>query len=235
MSKAMILAAGHGTRLLPLTLDQPKALVLVAGKPMIVHVIDRLKQYGFEDIIVNLHYHGEKLKKFLGSEKFKDLNLAFSDESEQLLDTGGAVGKARWFFDDEMPFLVHNCDIISYVPFDKMIEFHVDRKAIATLAVSKRKTSRLLAFDQQGSLVDRFDPAMNNDVKALAYSGICVLDKNIFSFMPEKGAFSIIDVFIKASKSSVVAAYEHESDIWVDAGSIKNIEKAEQLLKNVHL
>ncbi|HPK05281.1 MAG TPA: sugar phosphate nucleotidyltransferase [Bacteroidales bacterium] len=235
MPKAMILAAGLGTRLLPLTLDQPKALVLVAGKPMIVHVIERLKQYGFDDIIVNLHYHGEKLKQFLSSEKFEGMNFTFSDESEQLLDTGGAIGKAKWFFDNEMPFLVHNCDIISYVPIDKMIEFHVDRKAIATLAVSKRKTSRPLAFDQQSGLIDRFDPAMNKDIKALAYSGICVLDKNIFSFMPEKGVFSIIDVFVKASKSSIVAAYEHEPDIWVDAGSIKNIEKAEQLLKNVHL
>ena len=235
MPKAMILAAGTGTRLMPLTADQPKALVSVASKPLIEHVLDRFKTFKFFDVLVNLHHHADQMQDFLGSEKFKDFNITFSDEREKLLDTGGGIRKAAWFFNDGRPFLVHNCDVISTIPLNEMLRFHIARKAIATLAVSDRKTSRPLAFNKVGRLVDRWSQANEPGSCPLAFSGIYILDPAIFSYMPGEDVFSIIDVLIRASRESSVLAWEHSPDIWVDAGSIKNIAKAEELLKNGHL
>jgi NDP-sugar pyrophosphorylase family protein len=235
MPKAMILSAGKGTRLLPLTSGRPKALVSVAGKPLIEHVLDRFREYNISDVLVNLHHHADHLQDFLGSEKFKDINIAFSDERDKLLDSGGGIRKAAWFFNDGRPFLVHNCDVISTIPLDEMLRFHIDRKAIATLAVSDRKTSRPLAFSKAGRLIDRWIEATEPGSRPLAFSGIYILDPAIFSFMPVEDVFSIIDVLIRASLETPALAWEHSPDIWVDAGSIKNIAKAEELLKNGHL
>jgi len=235
MPKAMILAAGTGTRLMHLTESQPKALVAVAGKPLIEHVLDRFRRFKFFDVLVNLHHHADQLQVFLGLEKFKDFTIAISDEREKLLDTGGGIRKAAWFFNDGRPFLVHNCDVISTIPLDEMLRFHIARKAIATMAVSDRKTSRPLAFNKTGGLVDRWSQSNDPGSRPLAFSGIYILDPAIFSYMPDEDAFSIIDVLIRASQESSVLAWEHSPDIWVDAGSIKNIAKAEELLKNGHL
>ncbi|MBE0661965.1 MAG: nucleotidyltransferase family protein [Bacteroidales bacterium] len=235
MFKAMILAAGLGTRLLPLTLNQPKALVEVAGKPLIEHVLDRFRLLGIRDIVVNLHHHSGQLQAFLGSEKFKEFNITFSDESGQLLDTGGAIRKASWFFDNGQPFLVHNCDVISLVPLNELMQAHKRNRAIATLAVSDRKTSRPLAFTPNGKLIDRWNEKTSHASRPLAFSGIYVLDPAIFSFMPNVDAFSIIDVLVTAAATRPVFAFEHSPEIWVDAGNVNNLEKAEQLLENFHL
>jgi NDP-sugar pyrophosphorylase family protein len=235
MLKAMILAAGLGTRLLPLTSQKPKALVEIAGKPLIEHVLDRFRQYGIRDVIVNLHHHPEQLQAFLGSEKFKVFNITFSDESGQLLDTGGGIRKAAWFFEDGQPFLVHNCDVVSLVSLNEVIQAHKRSGAIATLAVSDRKTSRPLAFTPGGKLIDRWSENAFLTLRPLAFSGFYILDPAIFPYMPDADVFSIIDVLIKAAASKPVIAFEHDPDIWVDAGNVKNLEKAEQLLKNFHL
>jgi len=235
MPRAMILAAGLGTRLMPLTANLPKALAPLAGKPMIEHVIKRFGQFNIRDVIVNLHHFGDQLRAFLDSEKFSDLNISFSDESAQLLDTGGGIRKAAWFFNDGRPFLVHNCDVISLIPFDELIRFHISSHAIATLAVSSRNTARPLAFNSNGHLAGRWEKELSRHTRPLAFSGIYMLDPAIFQYMPEKNVFSIIDVLIRAAATEKVLAFEHSNEIWVDAGNVKNFEKAEQLLKNAHL
>lgn len=234
MLKAMILAAGLGTRLLPLTSKQPKALVEVAGKPLIEHVLDRFRQCGIREFIINLHHHSGQLQEFLGSEKFKEFSITFSDESGQLLDTGGGIRKASWFLSGQ-PFLVHNCDVISLVPLNEMMLEHKRGRAIATLAVSDRKTSRPLAFTPDGKLTGRWSDKVSHTSRPLAFSGIYVLDPAIFSFMPDADAFSIIDVLVTAAVKMPVVSFEHSPDIWVDAGNFNNLGKAEQLLKNFHL
>lgn len=235
MLKAMILAAGLGTRLLPLTSKQPKALVELAGKPLIEHVLDRFRQCGIREIIINLHHHSGQLQEFLGSEKFKEFNITFSDESGQLLDTGGGIRKAAWFFDDGQPFLVHNCDVISLVPLNEMMLEHKRSRAIATLAVSDRKTSRPLAFNPDGKLTGRWTEKVSHTSRPLAFSGIYVLDPAVFSFTPNADTFSIIDVLVTTAATMPVVAFEHSPEIWVDAGNVNNLQKAEQLLKKFHL
>jgi NDP-sugar pyrophosphorylase family protein len=233
MPKAFILAAGLGTRLKPYTDTLPKALVPLEGRPLIAHVLRRLKIFGYRDILVNLHHHADKLQHYLLKQFAQDFNFEFSDESAQLLDTGGAIKKASPFLKNEI-FLVHNCDVISAIPLEAMMDFHLQNKSLATLAVSARKTSRPLAFDQNKLLKGRWSADTGGQFRALAFSGVYILSPDIFSFMPSGEVFSIIDVLIAASGQDKVQAFEHPPEIWEDAGTMTNFEIASALLKKIN-
>ena len=148
--KAMIFAAGLGTRLKPLTDHMPKALVPVAGKPMLEHVIEKLKASGFNEIVINVHHFGNQIIDFLKEKDNFGIQIWISDETEELLDTGGGIKKAAHFFDE--PFLVHNADILSNVNLKDLYEFHQASKNDATLLVSPRKTVRYLLFNEENRL-----------------------------------------------------------------------------------
>ena len=150
--KAMIFAAGLGTRLKPLTDHLPKALVPVAGKPMLEHVILKLKAAGFTEIVINIHHFGEQIIGFLQANQHFGLTIHISDEREQLLDTGGGIQKASTFFQGNEPFLVHNVDILSDTDLKTLYDYHVQSGNDATLLASQRKTSRYLLFDDTDRL-----------------------------------------------------------------------------------
>ena len=135
--KAMIFAAGLGTRLKPLTDNIPKALVPVAGKPLLQHTIEKLKQSGFDEIIINIHHFGQQIIDFVQENHLFDIRIEFSDEREQLLDTGGGIKKAAWFFDDNEPFLIHNVDILSNVNLHDLYHFHLKNNTAATLQIGR--------------------------------------------------------------------------------------------------
>ena len=145
--KAMIFAAGLGTRLRPLTDHMPKALVPVAGKPMLERVILRLKEAGFNEITVNIHHFGEQIIDFLRAHDNFGTEIHISDERGMLLDTGGGIKKARPFLDGQEPFLVHNADILTDIDLAGLYRHHLESDAESTLLVSERKTSRYLLFD----------------------------------------------------------------------------------------
>ena len=145
--KAMIFAAGLGTRLRPLTDNMPKALVPVAGKPMLERVILRLKEAGFNEITVNIHHFGEQIIDFLRAHDNFGTEIHISDERGMLLDTGGGIKKARPFLDGQEPFLVHNADILTDIDLAGLYRHHLESDAESTLLVSERKTSRYLLFD----------------------------------------------------------------------------------------
>ena len=146
--KALILAAGLGTRLMPLTADIPKALVKVGGMTLLERAVRKLDSEGFSEIIVNVHHHGPKVIEFLAQLEVPGVNIAISDETGQLLDTGGGILKARWFLDGKEPFLVYNVDIITTLSLRKLFDDHLHNQCLATLAVSDRETSRYLLFDR---------------------------------------------------------------------------------------
>ena len=150
--KAMIFAAGLGTRLRPLTDNMPKALVPVAGKPMLERVILKLKESGFNDITINIHHFGDQIIDFLRVHNNFGAEIHISDERDMLLDTGGGIKKARPFLDGNEPFLVHNADILSEVDLRSFYRHHLESKAKATLLVSERQTSRYLLFDKEHNL-----------------------------------------------------------------------------------
>lgn len=235
--KAMIFAAGLGTRLRPLTNDKPKALVKVHGIPLLEIIIRRLIGFGFEEIIVNVHHFAYLVEDFLNRKKHFGIHIEISDESALLLETGGGIKHASWFFDDGKPFLVHNVDILSNIDLKKFYDYHCQNKAIATLASRVRKTSRYLLYDRENRLcgwknVKNGEVRMSREIVhpiPLAFSGMHIIEPAIFPFIHQEGAFSIIDVYLHLAREHLIQAYPHTNDLWLDVGKPENIKKAEEV------
>ena len=240
--KAMIFAAGLGTRLKPLTDSLPKALVSVGGKPLLQHIIEKLKQSGFDEIIINIHHFGQQIIDFVEENNHFDIRIEFSDEREKLLDTGGGIKKASWFFDDNKPFLVHNVDILSNVDLHRLVIYHREAGSEATLVCSKRQTSRYLLFDESdhlrgwinestGEIKSPFPNFNPSDCQKFAFSGIHILQPSIFRYMqnfPDK--FSIIDFYLSICKKEKVNTYLPANLKMIDVGKWNSLEEAESLL-----
>lgn len=231
----MVLAAGLGTRLRPLTDDRPKALVEVAGRTLLELTLVRLRAFGIQDVILNTHHFADMITAYLRSHENFGMHIEISYE-EILLDTGGGLKKAASFFrDTDEPFLVHNVDVLSTIDFNQMFQFHKERNSLATLAVQDRSTSRYLLFDENDLLCGRRtgvagEPELVRSIgmtQALAFCGIHVLSPRIFSVMQEEGAFSIIPVYLRlAAQNEAVLGYCADQYYWRDLGRPEQIEKA---------
>ena len=195
--KAMIFAAGLGTRLKPLTDHMPKALVPVAGRPMLEHVILKLKAAGFNELVINIHHFGEQILDFLRANQNFGLTIHISDERDCLLDTGGGIRKAEPFFRGNEPFLVHNVDILSDTDLKALYEYHRQSGNDATLLASRRKTIRYLLFDDEKRLCGwinkdtlqtkpegfAYNPEHHHEY---AFSGIHVISPSLFHYMEDR-------------------------------------------------
>jgi NDP-sugar pyrophosphorylase family protein len=247
--KAMILAAGLGTRLRPLTDDRPKALVEVAGRTMLEIALSRLQELAVREVIINVHHYAEMIVGYLNANRNFGMRIEVSRE-QVLLDTGGGLKNAAWFFLDsggspEEPFILHNVDVISAIDLGRMIRFHTEHKALATLAVQDRETSRYLLFDEHGLLCGRrvgraakaedanaeygqaelARPA--RELQALAFSGIHVISPHLFAKMREEGAFSIIDAYLHlASRGEKIVAFRADEYAWRDLGRPESVMQA---------
>jgi NDP-sugar pyrophosphorylase family protein len=244
--KAMILAAGLGTRLRPLTADRPKALVEVAGRTLLEVTLSRLRECGVREVIVNVHHFADMVVDYLNEKNNFGMRIEFSRE-EVLLDTGGGLKKAAWFFLDDSshpddPFILHNVDVISTIDLERMVKFHQERKALATLAVQHRETSRYLLFDQQLRLCGRLSGSDQQaefirnsqelEVQALAFSGIHVISPRIFSMMSEDGVFSIIASYLRlGEQGQEILGFRADEYYWRDLGRPENVARAEQDFK----
>jgi NDP-sugar pyrophosphorylase family protein len=233
--KAMIFAAGLGTRMRPLTNNRPKALVEVEGKPLLEHIIQRLIYFGVREIIVNVHYEALQIVEFLEKKDYFGIRIEISDESEQLLDTGGGLKKAMWFFDDDKPFLVWNTDILSTIDFEALLKYHNEHNALATLATRHRDTSRYLLFDENNVLhgwtniksgVAKIIRHDNENLKYQAFSGIHIISPRIKDFMtnPNVTVFSMIDLYLEVGKTQPILSYPHDADLWMDVGTPSDLE-----------
>ena len=237
--KAMVLAAGLGTRLRPLTKDRPKALVEVAGRTLLQITLERLREFGIHDVIVNAHHFAAKLVEYLRAHDNFGLHIEISRE-EVLLDTGGGLKKAAYFFDDggDEPFVLHNVDILSTIDLSAMIAAQRKDGALATLAVQNRQTSRYLLFDNDLQLCGRRagqDEIVRSatTLNALAFSGIHVLSPRIFQLMREDGVFSIIDVYLRlAGEGEKIAGFRADKYYWRDLGKPENVAQAERDIRN---
>lgn len=234
--KAMILAAGVGSRLMPLTRETPKALIEVAGAPMIERVIRRLQAAGVTELVVNLFHLGERIVEYLASQGDFGLHIAFTREAE-LLDTGGGLKHAAWFFDDGRPFFLHNVDVLSDIDLAGLLRFHQRVGALATLAVQRRPSARQLVFDREGRLCGRETPAgvewatgPIGDSERLAFTGIHVIDPAIFPRITETGAFPIIRAYLRlAGAGERIVAHRADGSYWQDIGSPEKLEQARRL------
>jgi NDP-sugar pyrophosphorylase family protein len=242
--KAMILAAGLGTRLRPLTNDRPKALVTVAGRTMLEMTLARLREFGVSEVIVNAHHFAEMIVDYLEANHHFGMRIEVSREDE-LLDTGGGLKKVEYFFSgSQEPFILHNVDVISTINLARMVQSHRELNALATLAVQDRATSRYLLFDEQGRLCGRragsnkdtcYPRSENPDLghpaitetQALAFTGIHILSPNIFAKIKEQGAFSIIDSYLNlAAQGEKIIAYRADDCSWRDLGKPESIAQA---------
>lgn len=239
--KALILAAGLGTRLKHLTANNPKALVEVSGKPLLEIVVDNLKKSGIMDIIINVHHFAEQIVDFVKLKNNFGINIEISDETSLLLDTGGGIKKASWFFEGQKDFLVHNVDVISGIDFQKMYKFHSENNSFATLAVKKRDTARYFLFDSNNELCGWENIKENNRLLSksftdsftqLAFSGIQILSTEIIKYLVDTEPNSITHSYLALSKTNKVIAYPHDSDYWFDLGRPENIAEAENFFKN---
>ena len=236
--RAMILAAGLGTRLRPLTDDRPKALVEVAGHTLLEITLRRLQKFGVREVIVNVHHFADMVVDYLKKNDNFGMRIEISRE-EVLLDTGGGLKKAAWFFLEEghaeEPFLLHNVDVLSTIDFRRMAGIHKHNGALATLAVQERETSRYLLFDEQEQLCGRRagrnqEPEIvrpSKEKQALAFSGVHVISPRFLRMMAENGAFSIVNSYLRlAGKGEKIIAFRSDESYWRDLGKPENVAAA---------
>lgn len=238
--RAMILAAGLGTRLRPLTNDRPKALVEVAGRTLLEITLTRLASFGVRDVIINVHHFADLVIDYLKKNRNFGMRIEISRE-DVLLDTGGGLKKAAWFFLEnsrkEEPFLLHNVDVISTIDLDRMVRFHNENQALATLAVQQRETSRYLLFDENNELCGRRagrDQAAeivraSGNTHPLAFAGIHVISPRFLGQMSEEGIFSIITAYVRlAAKREKILAFNVDEYYWRDLGKPENVIRAQE-------
>src|SRR5229473_565863 len=242
--KAMILAAGLGTRLRPLTDNRPKALVEVAGRTLLEICLSRLRTFGISEVIVNVHHFADMVIGYLKSKNNFGMRIEVSRE-DVLLDTGGGLKKAAWFFLEDAsrsnePFLLHNVDVISTIDLERMVQSHMQNKALATLAVQERQTSRYLLFDEQLQLCGRRagrdqKPEIvrpSQRTQALAFSGIHVISPRLLAEMTEEGVFSIITSYLRlAGQAESIVAFRADEYYWRDLGKPADLQQAAQDLE----
>jgi NDP-sugar pyrophosphorylase family protein len=237
--KAMVLAAGLGTRLRPLTDDRPKALVEVAGRTLLEITLSRLRSVGVGDVIINVHHFADMVVGYLKAHDNFGMRIAVSRENV-LLDTGGGLKKAGYFFLDdsgrsEEPFLLHNVDVISTIDLRRVVQFHSEHQALATLAVQDRKTSRYLLFDEQLQLCGRRSGLdgktemvrSSPQTQALAFSGIHVISPRLIPMLVEEGTFSIINSYLRlAGEQEKILAFRADEYYWRDLGRLEDLKQA---------
>jgi NDP-sugar pyrophosphorylase family protein len=242
--KAMILAAGLGTRLRPLTDNRPKALVQVAGRTLLEITLSRLRAFGIREVIINAHHFADMIAEYLKANDNFGVRIEVSRE-EVLLDTGGGLKKAAWFFLEDSkraaePFLLHNVDVISTIDFGRMVQVHNQNRALATLAVQERATSRYLLFDEQNQLCGRRADGKGelarsaHRMRALAFSGIHVISPRLLTMMTEEGVFSIIVSYLRlAGQGEKIVGFRVDEYSWRDLGRLEDLERAGEDLKRV--
>ncbi len=237
--KALIFAAGLGTRLYPLTKHKPKALVQLNGKPMLEHVITRLQIFGIQDFVINVHHFADKIIDFLSAHQNFGANIRISDERDELLETGGGLLKARKLLEDSEDFIIHNADILTDIDFGKLIAAHQKSQALATLCVQNRASSRKFAFDKNGQVCgwknmqtgeEIISRKLNYKPDYMAFTGVHVVNSRIFDLIKQSGKFSITPEYLRLAKSQVIKAHNTDANYWFDVGKIENLKKAESFL-----
>ena len=229
-NKAMILAAGLGSRLKPFTDRKPKALLEWEGKPLLEHVVLKLKSAGFTSIIINVHHFAGMIMDFVKAREGFGIHIEFSHEKDELLDTGGGIAKASWFFGKE-PFLVYNVDINSNIDLRAMYQDHLSSGAIATMAVKERVTSRSLLMDGEGFLKGWRDNRSGETILCgdsheglvpIAFSAIHIMDPKVFEYFPKEKRFPLMPFYLELAKNQPVRLFRHDRDSWTDMGKMES-------------
>jgi NDP-sugar pyrophosphorylase family protein len=234
---AMIFSAGLGTRFKPWTDKHPKALALANGKSLLQRNIEYLQQYGIKNVIVNVHHFGEQIIDTIKKNKGWGSDIIISDETDEVLETGGGLLKAKDLFTHGEKFITCNVDILTDLNLDRLIAFHEKHKPIISFGVTDRKTSRNFLFDETNRLCGWINnntgeqriSIQKETLQQKAYSCVAVFEYDIFELMPFKGKFSLTDVYLELAKNHTILGYDHTGDKFVDVGKTDSIVVAESL------
>lgn len=237
--KAMIFAAGLGTRFKPWTNLHPKALALVNGKSLLQRNIEYLQQYGITDVIVNVHHFAGQIITAVQKNKGWGSNIIFSDETGEVLETGGGLFNARKLLEGIEPFITLNVDILTDLDLSKLIAFHKHHKPLVSFAVTNRKTSRYFLFDENNRLCGWRNTKTGEERIAItkpgliekAYSCVVVFEPEVFSLMKHSGKFSLVETYLDLASAHTILGYDHSSDKLVDVGKPESVAIAEQLFE----
>ena len=236
--KALILAAGLGTRLYPFTSDKPKALVELDGVTLLERAIRKVCELKVSEIVVNIHHFGEQVIRFLDEHNNFNLPVHISDEREQLLDTGGAILHAHQLLGDDEAFLVYNVDVLNSIDLSLFANYHKKKNGIATLAVRERTTERYLLFNQEMQLSGwknkkTGEEKLIRDEKGyleFAFSGIQIIEPGIFPLITESGKFSVIQMYLRLAQNHPVYGYHDTSTYWMDLGKPDQLAEARKIV-----
>ena len=239
LNMAMLFAAGLGTRLKPFTNNHPKALAIVNGKTLLQRNIEYLQQFGIKKVVVNVHHFSEQIIDIVEKNKGWGSEIIISDECNEILETGGGLLNARNLFQDVENIILMNVDILTNLNLDKMFLFHQTKQSLVTLAVTKRSTSRYFIFNKENELkgwmntttnelkgIEQFD---ESTFQLLAFSGIHIINKKLFSLIKQTGKFSLVDVYLNLMKENKILAYNHQGDKFIDVGKPESIVLAEKI------
>jgi NDP-sugar pyrophosphorylase family protein len=241
--KAMILAAGLGTRLKPFTDKHPKALAMVNGKSLLQRNIEYLQKIGITEVLVNVHHFADQIIDAATTNNGWGSTVTISDETDAVLETGGGLKKAAWYFKNETSFLLINADILTNLDLDALVVQHTNTGALATLAVSDRNSSRYFLFDEAGKLrgwknqnTGEYKPVHLNDsntehLQAKAFSGIQVIDTKLLALMQREGKFSMVDVYLDLCATNTILAYDHTGATLLDVGKPESLALAATLFE----
>jgi len=237
--KAMLFAAGLGSRLGTETENIPKALVEVQGKTLLELALLKLKKHGFTDVVINVHHFAEKIIDFVEANDNFGMKIFFSDERGALLETGGGLRKAECFLCESQDFLLYNVDVITDLDLKKLFDFHKENDALATLAVQKRDTQRYLLFDKSFKMQgwtntnngDVRPPKMSiSNFQKFAFSGIHILSSSVFTLLPTQKRFSIMEFYINECNKLKIIGFDHSDGLWLDVGKPATLAKANDIL-----
>lgn len=239
----MILAAGLGTRLKPFTDKHPKALAMVNGKSLLQRNIEYLQKIGITEVLVNVHHFADQIIDAATTNNGWGSTVTISDETDAVLETGGGLKKAAWYFKNETSFLLINADILTNLDLDALVVQHTNTGALATLAVSDRNSSRYFLFDEAGKLrgwknqnTGEYKPVHLNDsntehLQAKAFSGIQVIDTKLLALMQREGKFSMVDVYLDLCATNTILAYDHTGATLLDVGKPESLALAATLFE----
>lgn len=235
--KAMIFAAGLGTRFKPWTDHHPKALALVHGKSLLQRNIEYLQQYGITDVVVNVHHFADQIVEAVEKNKGWGSNVMISDERDEVLETGGGLLKARHLLEGDRPFLTLNVDILTNLNLAALYDFHLQHQPLISFAVTNRSTSRNFLFNDHNRLCGWTNTQTGEErivlpqpqLHQMAYSCVVVFEPAIFSLMRQRGKFSLTETYLDLAPEHTILGYDHSGDVLVDVGKPESVAVAEQL------
>lgn len=238
----MILAAGYGTRLRPITNSIPKALVKINNQTLLEIVIQRLKSFGINEIIINVHHFADQIIQFIETKNAFGIRIEISKE-DTLLDTGGGLKKAAWFFDSDEPFLLHNVDVLSNLDILHLAKFHQEKKALVTLATRHRDTTRYLLIDSENNYCGWESIRINQKeivrkpigkLSRISFMGIHFISPKLLQLLPPENIFPIISAYSNLAQDSKIKSMSCDEYLWLDVGKQEELQKADDFLSNIN-